>query len=62
MITAVNPIMLQWAREKSGISLDDLALLMKRDIEDLKKWENGDSAPSYTTLEDLAYRHFKVPL
>lgn len=62
MITAVNPAMLQWARERSGLTLDDLAKLMKRDPYELQKWENGKSAPSYTALEDLAYRHFKIPL
>lgn len=62
MITAVNPAVLQWARERSGLSLDNLALRMKRDPNELRMWESGESSPSYTTLEDLAYRHFKVPL
>jgi isocitrate dehydrogenase len=29
MITAVNPAIIKWARERSGLSLDDLARLMK---------------------------------
>ena len=62
MITAVNPEIIQWARERSGLSLDDLARLMKRDPDELQRWENGESAPSYTVLEDLAYRHFKIPI
>ncbi|MRS02646.1 ImmA/IrrE family metallo-endopeptidase, partial [bacterium] len=62
MITAVNPAIIQWARERSGLSLDDLAFLMKRDPDELQQWEDGKLAPSYTTLEDLAYRHFKIPL
>jgi Zn-dependent peptidase ImmA (M78 family)/transcriptional regulator with XRE-family HTH domain len=62
MITAVNPTIIQWARERSGLSLDDLARLLKRDPDELHQWENGESAPSYTTLEDLAYRHFKIPI
>lgn len=62
MITAVNPTIIQWARERSGLSLDDLASLMKRNPEELQQWENGERAPSYTTLEDLAYRHFKIPI
>jgi Zn-dependent peptidase ImmA (M78 family) len=62
MITAVNPAILQWARERSGLTLNDLAILMKRDPAVLQKWENGDSAPSYKALEDLAYKHFKIPL
>lgn len=62
MITAVNPAILKWARERSGFSLKDLALIMKRDPDELRMWESGESFPSYTALEDLAYRHFKVPL
>lgn len=62
MITAVNPAIIQWARERSGLSLDDLARSLKRDPDELQQWENGERAPSYTTLEDLAYRHFKIPI
>jgi len=62
MITAVNPLIIQWARERVNLSLEDLALKMKRDPDELRMWENGERSPSYTALEDLAYRHFKVPL
>lgn len=63
MITAVNPAIIQWARERSGLSLDDLAKMLKRDPAELQQWEeNGGSAPSYNALEDLAYRYFKIPL
>ena len=62
MITAVNPAIIQWARERSGFSLGDLAKMMERDPNELQQWENGESAPSYTALEDLAYRHLKIPL
>lgn len=62
MLTGVNPAIIQWARERSGLSLDDLAILMKRDLGELQQWENGERAPSYTTLEELAYRHFKIPV
>lgn len=62
MITAVNPAIIQWARERSGLSLDDLARVMRRDPVELQQWEDGELAPSYTALEDLAYRHFKITL
>lgn len=62
MITAVNPAIIQWARERSGLSLDDLARMMKREPDELRHWENGENAPSYKALEDLAYRHLKIPL
>lgn len=61
-ITAINPAILQWARQRSGLSLEDLAELMNRDSEEIEEWENGESAPSYKLLEDLAYRHLKIPL
>ncbi len=60
MISAVNPAIIKWARERSGLSIDDLARLMKRDPEEVQKWEDGDRSLSYTALEDLAYRHFKT--
>ena len=41
MITAVNPAIIQWARERSGLSLDDLAQMMKRDPVKLQQWEDG---------------------
>ena len=50
MITAVNPAIIQWARERSGLSVDDLAALMKRDPDELQQLEDGEIAPSYTTL------------
>ena len=62
MITALNPAIIQWARERSGLSIDDLARMMRREPEELLKWEKGERAPSYTALEELAYRHFKIPL
>ena len=62
MITAVNPAIIKWARERSGLSLDDLAKLMRQEPDELRKWENGEHAPSYTALEELAYRHLKIPL
>jgi Zn-dependent peptidase ImmA (M78 family)/transcriptional regulator with XRE-family HTH domain len=62
IITAVNPKILKWARERSGLALEDLALIMKRDPDELRMWEAGKSFPPYTALEDMAYRHFKVPL
>lgn len=62
MITAVNPAIIQWARERIGLSLEDLAKMMKRKPDELQQWENGERSPSYTALEDLAYRYFKIPL
>lgn len=62
MITAANPEMLEWARKRSGFTLEDLASKMDRDVDELHMWENGESSPPYGALEDMAYKHFKVPL
>ena len=40
MITAVNPAIIQWARARSGLSLEDLAIMMKRDPYELQQWDD----------------------
>jgi Zn-dependent peptidase ImmA (M78 family) len=60
--SAVNPKMLVWARERNGLSIQELAKKMRRKPEEVQKWEKGNKAPSYTCLEELAYRHLKIPL
>lgn len=62
MISAINPEMIKWARERSGLSINDLARSMKRDPDVLREWENGERDISYSALESLAYRHFKIPI
>ena len=62
MITAVNPKIIAWARKRSGLTIEDLAGVMKRDPDELRMWENGQGAPSYSCLESLAYQHFNIPL
>lgn len=58
----VNPAMLVWARETAGISLDEAARRMKKDIAIIESWEMGDDAPTYVQLEKLAYQIYKRPL
>lgn len=59
---AVNPKILTWARERNGLTIEDLAEVMKRNPDELRMWESGEKLPSYTCLDALAYRHFKIPL
>lgn len=63
-MTAVNlnPNIIIWARKKAGFSVDQLAHVMKRDPSEVAAWESGDKYPSYAQLEELAYRHLKIPL
>lgn len=62
MPTHINPQMLIWARERNRRSIEDLAALMKKEPSEIRKWEAGTEAPSYSNLEALSYRHLKVPL
>lgn len=62
MIASVNPRIITWARERSGLSIEDLASKVKRDPSEVTRWESGHAFPSYGMLEALAYRHLKIPL
>ncbi len=62
MIDAVNPRIITWARERCGFSIEEFAAKVKREPDEVRKWEAGEKAPAYSTLEALAYRHLKIPL
>lgn len=53
----INPAILAWARERAGLSFDEVVQKYSR----LGEWETGDSAPTYPQLESIADT-FKVPL
>lgn len=60
-----NPVILKWAREQSGFKSEDVAKKLKRQqvtAQTVIKWENGTDFPSYSQLEDLAYKIYKRPL
>jgi Zn-dependent peptidase ImmA (M78 family) len=61
-ISGVNPKILTWARTQAGLSLNDVANRMKRHPETIKSWEEGESSPTYSQLERLAYVLYKRPL
>lgn len=61
-ITGIQPSVLRWARESQGYSLEDVALHLKRSVDDVAAWESGAAAPSYAQLETLAYSLYKRPL
>ena len=60
--TGVNSEILQWAREKAGYSLDEVARSLKKDTETIVSWESGDAFPTYHQLERLAYSLYKRPI
>jgi Zn-dependent peptidase ImmA (M78 family) len=58
----MNPKIISWARERAGLSVESLAQKMDRDPEEIKLWEQGREFPSYTILEQMAYKYLKLPL
>lgn len=61
----LNPDVLKWARETAGLAVDDVVERMKRKrvtAETVWSWEHGESSPSYSQLERLAYKIYKRPL
>ena len=62
IVESINPKIITWAREQLKFTIEELAARMKRNPEEIEKWESGDDFPSLTCLEDLAYKYLKVPL
>ncbi|HOT73117.1 MAG TPA: ImmA/IrrE family metallo-endopeptidase [Anaerohalosphaeraceae bacterium] len=61
----LNPVLLKWARETIGYSVEDVVEKIKRkSITSLvvEGWEDGTLSPSYPQLEMLAYTVYKRPL
>src|SRR3970282_1576371 len=58
----VNPLMLSWARESLGLSLEEVAAHFNKNVDDIKSWESGDTVPTYVQLEALAYKVYKRPI
>ena len=58
----VNPEILRWARLSLHLTVDEVALRMKKDISVIEAWESGEACPTYVQLETLAYKIYKRPL
>lgn len=61
-LVAVSPEVLKWARTSLGISVADVSIELKKDVEIIESWESGESSPTYAQLEHLAYVTYKRPL
>ena len=57
----MNPRVLQWARDRIGLSLVDAASSVGRPVEVLAAWEEGSQAPTFRQLEALA-RVYRRPV
>jgi len=58
----VTQEVLRWARLTMGLSVDEVARKMGKDINTIVEWENGKDTPTYVQLEKLAYQIYKRPL
>ena len=61
MSNYINPQILVWARERVNLSVEDLAIKMRKSTEEILLWESGDKVPAYGSLESLA-KHFGIPI
>ena len=61
-VVGVQPEIFRWARQTIGLSVDDVARILKRSADEIEAWELGKKAPSYAQLEKLAYQVYKRPL
>jgi Zn-dependent peptidase ImmA (M78 family)/transcriptional regulator with XRE-family HTH domain len=51
---AVNPSLLEWAREESGYELEQIAKRLSVKVERLTSWEKGERQPTMRQVETLA--------
>jgi len=58
----INPEVLQWARERAGYSIPEIANAFRKDSAEILMWEDGSAVPTYNQLEKLAYRFYKRPI
>ncbi len=58
----VNPQVLKWARTSKGLTESNVAKKLRKPVETIKEWESGQSAPTYLTLEKMAYELYKRPV
>ena len=61
-VVSVQSEVMRWARQSIGLSVSDVALRLKRSVEEIEAWEAGIAFPSYPQLEKLAYQIYKRPL
>ncbi len=60
--SGVNPLVLRWARETTGYTLEEIAARFDKDVSDIIDWEEGLAVPTYNQLERLAYTYYKRPI
>lgn len=58
----VNPDVLRWARESLHLSVEEVAMRMKKHATEVEAWERGETLLTYVQLERLAYEIYKRPV
>lgn len=58
---SVNPAVLKWARESSGVGIEEVAKRVRTSVETVARWESGERQPTLRILEELA-AFYKRPL
>jgi transcriptional regulator with XRE-family HTH domain len=53
-IAFVNPSLIQWARDRAGVSADQLAEMIGVSADHISAWEKGHSYPPFTKAEKVA--------
>ena len=61
-IIPLNPDILKWARETSGLNVEDVSIKMKKDVSAILDWESGNKTPTYVQSETLAYKVYNRPI
>ncbi len=64
-ISGINPLVLRWARETAGFSIEQVVRKLSRKqitVHTIAAWEVGEKAPNYIQLERLAYEVYRRPL
>ena len=60
-INGINPDILKWARERSGYTVEAIAMFLQKDASIVNDWELGERALTYVQLEKLADK-YKRPI
>ena len=50
----VNPPLLEWARKEAGFTREEVAQRIKRPVDTLRAWEEGEAQPTLRQAEGLA--------
>lgn len=61
-VVGIQPVLLRWARESIGLSVEEVAGRLNKKPEVVVSWESGNDAPTYVQLEKLAYEIYKRPV